>query len=144
MESNFERALAFTLKYEGGYVDHPFDRGGATNFGITQATYDVHNGVTSRDVRHITLAEVKTIYLNNYWMAIGGNTLPDKTDIAVFDFAVNSGPARALRYLELWPDLPGYLNARERLFRRIAGGNQAVFLKGWLNRIKALRTYLGV
>ena len=36
----FERALTFVLRWEGGYVDHPADPGGATNYGVTQRTYD--------------------------------------------------------------------------------------------------------
>ena len=38
---NFAACLAFTLKYEGGYVDHPSDPGGATNHGVTIATLSV-------------------------------------------------------------------------------------------------------
>ncbi len=32
----FEKALQFTLKWEGGYVDDPADPGGETNYGITE------------------------------------------------------------------------------------------------------------
>ena len=35
---SFNRAISFTLKWEGGYVNHPADKGGATNRGITQST----------------------------------------------------------------------------------------------------------
>ena len=40
MRSNFDRALSLTLRYEGGYVNHPKDPGGATNKGVTQKVYD--------------------------------------------------------------------------------------------------------
>ena len=39
MVSNFQRALSRVLKHEGGYVDHPKDPGGATNKGVTLATF---------------------------------------------------------------------------------------------------------
>jgi hypothetical protein len=39
MDDNFDTCLAFTLKEEGGYSDNPADPGGATNMGITLATY---------------------------------------------------------------------------------------------------------
>lgn len=39
MADNFPRAVDHTLRHEGGYVDHPADPGGATNRGITLATY---------------------------------------------------------------------------------------------------------
>jgi lysozyme family protein len=37
---DFQRALAFLLKAEGGYTNHPSDRGGPTNKGILQREYD--------------------------------------------------------------------------------------------------------
>lgn len=36
----FEPALAFVLRWEGGFVDNPADPGGRTNKGITQKVYD--------------------------------------------------------------------------------------------------------
>ena len=32
---NFEKAHEFTSRWEGGYVNHAADPGGATNFGIS-------------------------------------------------------------------------------------------------------------
>ena len=40
MDDLFKRALQFVLKWEGGYVNNPNDKGGATNKGITQNTYN--------------------------------------------------------------------------------------------------------
>ena len=36
----FKKALKFVLKWEGGYGHNPNDKGGATNKGITQYTYN--------------------------------------------------------------------------------------------------------
>jgi lysozyme family protein len=41
MEDRFGSCLAFTLRQEGGHVDDPADPGGATNMGITLATYRI-------------------------------------------------------------------------------------------------------
>jgi lysozyme family protein len=38
MAVNIRRLINDVLAKEGGYVDHPADKGGPTNFGITQAT----------------------------------------------------------------------------------------------------------
>lgn len=40
LDAKYSAALRQILKFEGGYVDDPVDPGGATNFGITQRTYD--------------------------------------------------------------------------------------------------------
>lgn len=101
MRANFERALSATLKHEGGWADHPADPGGATMKGITLATYRRYEpNATKTDLRNITDAEVKQIYRDGYWSAIKGDDLPYGVDFAVFDFAVNSGPARAAIFLQ--------------------------------------------
>lgn len=35
----FRTALEFALRWEGGYINHPADKGGETNFGVTSAVY---------------------------------------------------------------------------------------------------------
>jgi lysozyme family protein len=39
MANTFDICVTFTLREEGGYVDDPSDPGGATNMGVTLATY---------------------------------------------------------------------------------------------------------
>lgn len=97
----FAAALAAVLKHEGGWSDHPSDPGGATMRGITLATYRQYRpGATKQDLRNITDAELQRIYRDGYWNVIRGDDLPAGLDLAVFDFAVNSGPARAAIYLQ--------------------------------------------
>lgn len=100
MKDSFQPALKEVLKSEGGYVNHPLDPGGATNKGITQATYDAFRGARKQSVKLITDAEVASIYKARYWDAVKGDQLPAGLDYAVFDFAVNSGPARSAHFLQ--------------------------------------------
>ena len=44
MRDNFEKALELVLHHEGGYVDHPKDPGGATNYGVTKKVYERYLG----------------------------------------------------------------------------------------------------
>jgi lysozyme family protein len=103
MKRNFERSLAAVLKHEGGYSNHPKDPGGATNFGVTQRVYDAwrkNNGKPSRSVKEIEKAEVDTLYYQQYWIMVRGDQLPDGLDYATFDYAVNSGPSKAIKDLQ--------------------------------------------
>lgn len=100
--ANFDTALAFVLRAEGGYVDHPADPGGATNMGITLKTLAAFRAqpVTKDDVRVLGRAEAGQIYRARYWNAVRGDELPAGLDLAMFDLAVNSGPGRAVRLLQ--------------------------------------------
>lgn len=100
--ANYNACLAFTLRYEGGYVDHPRDPGGATNLGVTQRTLSAWRGwqVSKNEVRGLTRGEAAMIYRKQYWQAVSGDALPYGVDLAVFDYAVNSGPARAAKALQ--------------------------------------------
>lgn len=102
MDRNFSRSLSLVLKHEGGWSDHPADPGGATMKGVTLANFRryVEPKATKDDLRRITDAQVATVYRRFYWDAVHGAELPDGVDYAVFDFAVNSGPARAAKYLQ--------------------------------------------
>lgn len=102
MERNFARSLALVLKHEGNYSNHPDDKGGPTNKGITIATFRryVDPKGTVDDLKRITPEQIAQVYRKHYWNAVKGDQLPDGVDYAVFDFAVNSGPSRAAKYLQ--------------------------------------------
>ncbi|CDX39898.1 conserved hypothetical protein [Mesorhizobium sp. SOD10] len=102
MDRNFARALSLVLKSEGGWSDNPADPGGATMKGVTLVNFRryVKADATKADLRAISDEQVATVYRRFYWDAIVGAELPDGVDYAVFDFAVNSGPGRAARYLQ--------------------------------------------
>ncbi|MCF6301932.1 MAG: glycoside hydrolase family 108 protein [Devosiaceae bacterium] len=104
--TRFEQCLAHVLRHEGGYVDHPNDPGGATNFGITRKTLARWRGVkpwwklSKSEVRRIKSKEIEAIYRARYWRRCGAPGMPKGLDLALFDFAVNSGPSRAVKTLQ--------------------------------------------
>lgn len=102
MRESFAYALDVVLRHEGGYVNHPADPGGATNFGITIATLSRWRGVpvSKADVRSLSRNEAAVIYRVRYWDAVRADEMPVGLDLALFDFAVNSGPARAIATLQ--------------------------------------------
>ena len=103
MTPNFQRALTFVLKAEGGYTNHPSDRGGPTNKGILQREYDRyrrHNGLPPADVRDILNTEVEDIYLHDYWLAGRCDRMPWPVSLAHFDACVNTGVAQAAKFLQ--------------------------------------------
>src|SRR5687768_4378075 len=104
MKENRQKAIETTLKWEGGYVNHPQDPGGATNYGITIADVRkyVKKDATPEDVRSLTKAQAIEIYTSKYWKTnyYDCDTLDSGVDLAVFDFGVNSGPSRAKKFLD--------------------------------------------
>jgi lysozyme family protein len=97
-KGNFQNCLPLTLKEEGGYSDVAGDSGGATQWGVTHATYDAYRdgkGLPRQDVRLITAAERDEIYRTGYWDTIGAEMLPAGVDLSAFDLSVNSGPKKA-------------------------------------------------
>lgn len=95
---NFKDSLALVLKHEGGYSNHPLDKGAETNFGITKNTAMKH-GYTG-DMKALPMSLVEDIYLKGYWNAVNAEALPPELRHHVFDAAVNSGPVRAIRWLQ--------------------------------------------
>jgi len=97
-KENFEDCLNTILHHEGGYVNHPRDPGGETNLGVTKRVYEEWGG--SKDMKDLTEEDVAPIYKKNYWDRVKGDHLPSGLDLAVFDWAVNSGTGRAAKKLQ--------------------------------------------
>jgi lysozyme family protein len=86
---------------EGGYSNHPADRGGPTNFGITQAVARA-NGYVG-DMRQLPRGVAEAIYRRLYWERPGYAFVAEiAPDVAaeLFDSAVNMGPATATAFLQ--------------------------------------------
>lgn len=99
----FQNAVEKVLKTEGGYVDHPDDKGGATNFGITEQTLAQFRGtpVSHDDVRNLTKDEAIAIYEKFYWKPMGlDQVTKPKIATILFDQAVNRGMAGATRSIQ--------------------------------------------
>lgn len=116
--ASIDDLIEMLLRREGGFVDHPDDRGGPTNFGITQATARAAGyGAAMRDLPRSTAAD---IYRKRYWHETGFdrvNALAPRIAAELFDTGVNMGPAVATGFLQRalnalnrrerdWPDIP--------------------------------------
>jgi lysozyme family protein len=157
--SGFDEAVKMVLKHEGGYVNHPSDPGGETNFGVSKRAYpDV-------DIKNLTEEEAADIYRADYWNKIKGDLLPVPVAILVFDWAVNSGVSRAVKALQtvVNADADGvlgsrtvaavteaydasprdvcnaYTHIRQQFVRNIL--TYGTFGKGWERRIKETHDY---
>lgn len=165
--TRFDECLKFILKWEGGYVHHPHDRGGATNQGITQGVYDawrVGKSMGRQPVVGLSGAERDAIYRERYWQPVRCDRLPQPVDLVVFDSAVNCGVSQAAKWLQravgvkadgvigpvtlaavaqhepVW--IAGeILTQRADFYDMLITRNptQAVFARGWTNRIDDLR-----
>lgn len=97
----FEKLVMALLRREGGFVNHPDDRGGATAFGITEAVAR-EEGYTG-PMRALTRAQAIEIYRQRYWVAPGFDLIAClSTAVAeeLFDTGVNMGPKEAVRFLQ--------------------------------------------
>jgi len=100
---DFQKALTETLKYEGGYINHPADPGGETNKGVTKVVYDAYrakNKLPARSVKLISDEELQAIYFFGYWVPAQCGVMPWPLSACAFDYAVNSGVKQAITSLQ--------------------------------------------
>jgi lysozyme family protein len=99
--SKREQMIEALLGREGGYVNHPHDRGGETIWGITAATARA-NGY-SASMKGMTREQAKSIYRSEFWHRPGLNQVePIYPRVAdeLFDTGVNMGPKVAGQFLQ--------------------------------------------
>ena len=138
--ADFASALALTLKHEGGFVDDKDDLGGATNLGITKATYEAWVGVpvTVEDMRALTVDMVTPIYKKRYWDVLSLDDCQDQRYAeSLFDYCVNAGPGAAHKANDAARgDLRALLAAKMEHYEAIVAHRPASekFLAGWTKR----------
>jgi len=164
--ARFTASLKIVLAHEGGYADNPADPGGATNMGITRKTLARWRAVSpwwnlpKSAVRDLGMDEAGRIYRASFWDRIKADTLPSGLDLALFDYAVNSGPDRAVKSLQRTLGVVADGQVGPLTLRAIAGRNVAalieaicsqrlsfltqlttfaIFGRGWRRRVQDIR-----
>jgi len=103
---------------EGGYVNNPKDRGGATKYGMSLrflaiegkidldqdglADFDLNRdgSIDGMDIRLLTPANAEALYLRLFMIKTGFWSLPRPFDAAMFDLGVNVGTVTAVKLLQ--------------------------------------------
>lgn len=162
--ANFNDSISIVLKHEGGFADNPFDKGGATKYGISQARYPGLN------IRDLTLQEAKDIYQRDFWDrykigVIRNQNIADLTldmlvlhgqGTRILQKALNKSGKNITVDNKMGPQTRGALNSvsvnrfvnnavgeRVKYMRGLVSNDpsQKVFLAGWLKRA---RSFAGV
>lgn len=130
--NDFDKAVEFTLEWEGGYTNDLDDPGGETNWGISKKAHP------DLDIFNLTREQAVEIYREEYWKGAFCDTYSWPLNLVIFDTAVNCGVGRTLDWL-LYAD-----NWKDLLLRRInhyVKLNNKKYLQGWLNRCMVLYDY---
>lgn len=98
---SIEQLLAELIAREGGYVDHPADRGGPTRYGITAAAARAagYRGAMSA----LPLAVAEEVYRRRYWIGPGFSIVATRAPTLaaeLFDTGVNMGVTTAATFLQ--------------------------------------------
>ena len=162
-----DQFIALVLELEGGFVDDPADRGGATNFGITANTWGAYRQLgrqaTRAEVAAITRDQAGAFYRGLMAASIFHGVTHDSLRYQLIDFEINSGGARACRWLQRAVGTPttdgasldertrhllqqtsgrlvtnALLAARLEMYYAIVAkdASQAKFLNGWVARAR--------
>ncbi|MEO1045287.1 MAG: glycosyl hydrolase 108 family protein [Pseudomonadota bacterium] len=96
-----EQLINGVIAREGGYSNHPADRGGETNWGITHKVARQHG--YHGPMRDMPRERAVEIYTRIYWLRPGFDGLAaDAPTVAaeLFDIGVNMGPGIAIGFLQ--------------------------------------------
>lgn len=97
--------IADVIDREGGFVDHPSDRGGATKYGITAATLGAWRKLgrpaTCAEVQALDVRDAGAIYRQQYILGPGFDAILDSAlRVNVIDDGILSGPVTAIETLQ--------------------------------------------
>lgn len=98
----FEQCFLELIGLEGGYVDHPADKGGETKYGISKKAYP------NEDIKGMTLERAKELYKLDYWDKLRLDDMNTHLfQLELFEQAVNMGVDRAARHMQMGLKLLG-------------------------------------
>lgn len=98
---NIDEQIEALLEREGGFVNHPSDRGGPTTYGITEAVARAHGYAGA--MRNLPRQDAVAIYRRLYWLRPRFDQVANRSAAVaseLFDTGVNMGPAVASTFLQ--------------------------------------------
>lgn len=114
----FVRAFRELLGIEGGYVNDPVDRGGATKYGISlrflvdagafdddgdgfdDFDLDMDGDIDGRDISRLTVGDAMFLYRDHFWLALDCDSFPEPIGEILFDQGVNGGNHASRKLLQ--------------------------------------------
>lgn len=145
--AKFDSFFDTLIKHEGGYVNDPLDRGGATNWGVTLAVW-VRNGydkngdglIDAKDIQLLTKQDAFNVAKKLYWDAVKADEFVNQSVAEfVFDWGYNSGPKTAIKKVQqivgvkadgaIGPKTIAAINGanQEELFNKLKASREAFF-----------------
>lgn len=91
---DFDACIDYVLGHEGGYVNHPDDPGGETQWGISKRAFP------HLEISALTRDQAITIYRCDYWLTVRADLFPAGLALLLFDSAVNNGTQTAVKLLQ--------------------------------------------
>lgn len=134
---NFDQAIVFILKYEGGYSNDPLDKGGETKYGISKRAHP------TVDIKNLSLEDAKKIYKRDYWIAPRVDLLCPEIRLPLFDACVNHGRGYSVKALQkiLKVKIDGNIGSRTK-FACKEYDNKKLLVHNFLSA--RLRKYLAI
>ncbi len=147
-QKDIETLIEEVIEREGGYVNHPADRGGPTNWGITEAVARRQGYVG--DMRALPRSDAAAIYRQLYWHKPRFAAVAERAPALaaeLFDTGINMGTGTAIAFLQRalnalnreardYPDLvvdrqigPATLAALDAFLKKRGRGAEHVLLK---------------
>ena len=98
-----KKLIPFILKWEGGFVNNPYDRGGATNKGVTLSTFRQYIGIYASvaQLKAMTDEQWEHIFIQGFWNPFHAHFIKSQSvaNICV-DWAWNSGTRTVIKQVQ--------------------------------------------
>ena len=160
------KLIPIIKKWEGGYLDNPNDRGGATNSGVTLAVYQSVYGKnkTKNDLKKMTSDQWDYIFTKLYWNKWKADEIKNQSIANILvDWVWMSGYGtikkiqslfgltadgivgnKTISYINSHDQEEVFnkiLNRRKQFYESLVKNNpsQRVFLTGWMNRLNTFK-----
>ena len=100
-EEGFTIAVSRLLELEGGYVDDPDDRGGATNYGISLRYLRLTEPAATADsIRNLTKDDAIRIYYRDWWKRYRLDEIQSTAANKLLEVLVHMGPRAGVRIVQ--------------------------------------------